>query len=79
MLFVSHDRSFLRGLANRVLEIGGEDGTGKQSRPPPARPLILRCRSPRCPHPWPPFAGDGPGSFAGCTKSIRSSVPAAAA
>ncbi|HPA96862.1 MAG TPA: ATP-binding cassette domain-containing protein, partial [Thermoanaerobaculia bacterium] len=29
MLFVSHDRTFLRGLANRVLEIGGEDGTGK--------------------------------------------------
>ena len=29
MLFVSHDRTFLRGLANRVLEIGGEDGTGR--------------------------------------------------
>ena len=29
MLFVSHDRTFLRGLANRVLEIGGADGTGK--------------------------------------------------
>jgi ATPase subunit of ABC transporter with duplicated ATPase domains len=27
MLFVSHDRSFLRGLANRVLELGGETGT----------------------------------------------------
>ncbi|HUP66252.1 MAG TPA: ABC-F family ATP-binding cassette domain-containing protein [Thermoanaerobaculia bacterium] len=25
MLFVSHDRTFLRGLANRVLEIAGED------------------------------------------------------
>ncbi|WP_243301819.1 ABC-F family ATP-binding cassette domain-containing protein [Geothrix oryzisoli] len=25
MLFVSHDRSFLRGLANRVLELGGEE------------------------------------------------------
>jgi ATPase subunit of ABC transporter with duplicated ATPase domains len=23
MLFVSHDRTFLRGLANRVLELGG--------------------------------------------------------
>jgi ATPase subunit of ABC transporter with duplicated ATPase domains len=34
MLFVSHDRTFLRGLANRVLEIGGEDGTGRQSRSP---------------------------------------------
>ena len=27
MLFVSHDRSFLRGLSNRVLELGGESGT----------------------------------------------------
>jgi len=27
MLFVSHDRSFLRGLSNRVLELGGETGT----------------------------------------------------
>jgi len=26
MLFVSHDRSFLRGLSNRVLELGGETG-----------------------------------------------------
>jgi ATPase subunit of ABC transporter with duplicated ATPase domains len=25
MLFVSHDRTFLRGLANRVLELGGEE------------------------------------------------------
>jgi ATPase subunit of ABC transporter with duplicated ATPase domains len=27
MLFVSHDRAFLRGLATRVLELGGETGT----------------------------------------------------
>ncbi len=26
MIFVSHDRSVLRGLSNRVLEVGGEDG-----------------------------------------------------
>ena len=26
MIFVSHDRSFLRGLSNRVLEVGGESG-----------------------------------------------------
>jgi ATPase subunit of ABC transporter with duplicated ATPase domains len=26
MLFVSHDRAFLRGLSNRVIEIGGESG-----------------------------------------------------
>ena len=27
MLFVSHDRHFLRGLGSRVLELGGESGT----------------------------------------------------
>jgi ATPase subunit of ABC transporter with duplicated ATPase domains len=27
MLFVSHDRAFLRGLSNRVMELGGETGT----------------------------------------------------
>src|SRR6187431_1097304 len=27
MLFVSHDRAFLKGLSNRVLELGGESGT----------------------------------------------------
>jgi ATPase subunit of ABC transporter with duplicated ATPase domains len=31
MLFVSHDRAFLRGLSNRVLELGGE--TGVDPRP----------------------------------------------
>jgi len=30
MLFVSHDRMFLRGLSNRVLELGGESGTDAQ-------------------------------------------------
>jgi ATPase subunit of ABC transporter with duplicated ATPase domains len=29
MLFVSHDRTFLRGLASRVLELGGDTGAGK--------------------------------------------------
>jgi ATPase subunit of ABC transporter with duplicated ATPase domains len=29
MLFVSHDRAFLRGLSNRVLELGGETGEEK--------------------------------------------------
>jgi ATPase subunit of ABC transporter with duplicated ATPase domains len=28
MVFVSHDRTFLRGLGSRVLELGGESGTG---------------------------------------------------
>ena len=27
LLFVTHDRAFLRGLSNRVLELGGESGT----------------------------------------------------
>ncbi|HEX4914907.1 MAG TPA: ABC-F family ATP-binding cassette domain-containing protein [Vicinamibacterales bacterium] len=30
MIFVSHDRAFLRGLSNRVLELGGETGTDVQ-------------------------------------------------
>ena len=30
MLFVSHDRNFLRGLSNRVLELGGESGADAQ-------------------------------------------------
>ncbi len=30
MLFVSHDRAFLRGLSNRVLELGGESGVEPQ-------------------------------------------------
>ena len=30
MLFVSHDREFLRGLSNRVLELGGESGRDTQ-------------------------------------------------
>jgi ATPase subunit of ABC transporter with duplicated ATPase domains len=30
MIFVSHDRMFLRGLGSRVLELGGESGTDKQ-------------------------------------------------
>jgi ATPase subunit of ABC transporter with duplicated ATPase domains len=29
MLFVSHDRAFLRALSNRVLELGGESGVEK--------------------------------------------------
>jgi ATPase subunit of ABC transporter with duplicated ATPase domains len=31
MLFVSHDRAFLKGLSNRVLELGGESGTDAQA------------------------------------------------
>jgi len=30
MIFVSHDRAFLKGLGNRVLELGGESGTDTQ-------------------------------------------------
>src|SRR5207302_10703623 len=29
MIFVSHDREFLRGLASRVLELGGDSGTDR--------------------------------------------------
>jgi len=32
MLFVSHDRMFLRGLSSRVLELGGESGTDREPR-----------------------------------------------
>ena len=32
MIFVSHDRVFLRGLGTRVLELGGESGKEKQPR-----------------------------------------------
>jgi ATPase subunit of ABC transporter with duplicated ATPase domains len=30
MIFVSHDRAFLRGLSNRVIELGGESGLEPQ-------------------------------------------------
>jgi len=30
MIFVSHDRMFLRGLGSRVLELGGESGTDRK-------------------------------------------------
>jgi len=30
MIFVSHDRMFLRGLGSRVLELGGESGTARE-------------------------------------------------
>jgi len=32
MVFVSHDRMFLRGLGSRVLELGGESGTDRTPR-----------------------------------------------
>jgi ATPase subunit of ABC transporter with duplicated ATPase domains len=32
MIFVSHDRAFLRGLGTRVLELGGESGTEREPR-----------------------------------------------
>ena len=37
MLFVSHDRAFLRGLSNRVLELGGESGTDAEPHAYPGR------------------------------------------
>jgi ATPase subunit of ABC transporter with duplicated ATPase domains len=38
MIFVSHDRTFLRGLSNRVLELSGGDGDGHGSAAPHAFP-----------------------------------------
>jgi ATPase subunit of ABC transporter with duplicated ATPase domains len=32
MIFVSHDRVFLRGLGSRVLELGGESGVERDPR-----------------------------------------------
>jgi ATPase subunit of ABC transporter with duplicated ATPase domains len=32
MIFVSHDRTFLRGLGSKVLELGGESGTDRNPR-----------------------------------------------
>jgi ATPase subunit of ABC transporter with duplicated ATPase domains len=32
MIFVSHDRTFLRGLGSRVLELGGETGRDRKPR-----------------------------------------------
>src|SRR5258706_10585912 len=32
MIFVSHDRTFLRGLGSRVLELGGENGADRHPR-----------------------------------------------
>jgi len=32
MIFVSHDRTFLRGLSTRVLELGGENGTDRRPK-----------------------------------------------
>jgi ATPase subunit of ABC transporter with duplicated ATPase domains len=29
MIFISHDRMFLRGIGSRVLELGGESGTDR--------------------------------------------------
>ena len=34
MLFVSHDRTFLKGLSNRVLELRPGDGNGVPAEPP---------------------------------------------
>ena len=34
MLFVSHDRTFLKGLSNRVLELRPGDGNGTPAKPP---------------------------------------------
>jgi ATPase subunit of ABC transporter with duplicated ATPase domains len=45
MLFVSHDRAFLKGLSNRVLELGGESGTDAQPHAYPGTYLEYVARS----------------------------------
>ena len=46
MLFVSHDRAFLRGLSNRVLELGGESGTDAQPHLYPGSYVEVPSRAP---------------------------------
>ena len=42
MLFVSHDRTFLRGLANRVLDLSGETTIGSNNKgTPTGKPTIF--------------------------------------
>ncbi len=48
MIFVSHDRTFLRGLGSRVLELGGESGTDAQPHAyPGSLHRIRRAHRPR--------------------------------
>ena len=42
MLFVSHDRTFLRGLSNRVLELRPGDGDGTPAQAPVRLPRLVR-------------------------------------
>ena len=44
MIFVSHDRMFLRGLGSRVLELGGESGTDRNPTVYPGS-YLSTCRS----------------------------------
>ena len=45
MLFVSHDRAFLRGLSNRVLALGGESGTEAQPHAYPGSYVVYVARN----------------------------------
>jgi ATPase subunit of ABC transporter with duplicated ATPase domains len=45
MVFVSHDRAFLRGLSNRVLELGGESGTDREPHASPGSYVEYVARS----------------------------------
>ncbi len=60
MIFVSHDRTFLRGLGSRVLELGGESGT---SRNPRVYPGLIRSMSRRSATRRPAFTPDPPQFF----------------
>jgi ATPase subunit of ABC transporter with duplicated ATPase domains len=45
MIFVSHDRTFLRGLSNRVLELGGESGADAEPHAYPGSYIEYVARS----------------------------------
>ena len=79
MLFVSHDRTFLRGLSNRVLELGGETGTEPEPHLYPGSLRRVRgadrprgARRPRVTAATP--AAQGRGRAARCTARTRMST-----
>ncbi|MGA8429781.1 MAG: hypothetical protein WB729_08170 [Candidatus Sulfotelmatobacter sp.] len=55
MIFVSHDRMFLRGLGSRVLELGGESGTDRNPTVYPGS-YVETCKSLDM-RPWDLFVG----------------------
>jgi ATPase subunit of ABC transporter with duplicated ATPase domains len=64
MIFVSHDRAFLRGLGSRVLELGGESGTDARPMVYPGSYVEYVARSGHAP----------PGGHTSCPVSGRSTA-----